>query len=125
MWTGATEALKDGMTNVAFLRTNIEIIDRFFAPGEVSAVSYTHLQFGHQFTYSKTGCCHSGGALNGKFYYLVYTMILLGAKVIIGYGLHSLIQPHHNHEAQENNLVYNTKCANSQIDIIFFQTFVN
>ena len=29
MWTGATEALKDGMTNVAFLRTNIEIIDRF------------------------------------------------------------------------------------------------
>ena len=33
MWTGATEALKEGMKNVAFLRTNIEIIDRFFAPG--------------------------------------------------------------------------------------------
>ena len=41
MWTGATEALKDGMTNVAFLRTNIEIIDRFFAPGEVSEIWLT------------------------------------------------------------------------------------
>ena len=40
-------------------------------------------------------------------------MILLGAKVITGYGLHSLIQPHHNHDEQENNPVYNTKCANS------------
>ena len=41
MWTGATEALKDGMMNVAFLRTNIEIIDRFFAPGEVSEIWLT------------------------------------------------------------------------------------
>ena len=30
MWTGATESLQAGMKNVAFLRTNIEIIDRFF-----------------------------------------------------------------------------------------------
>lgn len=29
------------MTNVAFLRTNIEIIDRFFAPGEVSEIWLT------------------------------------------------------------------------------------
>ena len=36
MWTGATEALNEGLKNAAFLRTNIEIIDRFFAPGEVS-----------------------------------------------------------------------------------------
>ena len=28
MWTGATESLQAGMTNVAFLRTQIEIIDR-------------------------------------------------------------------------------------------------
>ena len=35
MWTGATQALKEGLTNVAFLRTNIEIIDRFFAEDEV------------------------------------------------------------------------------------------
>ncbi len=41
MWSGATEALKEGMKNVAFLRTHIEIIDRFFAPGEVSEIWLT------------------------------------------------------------------------------------
>ena len=41
MWTGATEALKEGLKNVAFLRTNIEIIDRFFAPGEVGEIWLT------------------------------------------------------------------------------------
>lgn len=41
MWTGATESLQAGMKNVAFLRTNIEIIDRFFAPGEVSEIWLT------------------------------------------------------------------------------------
>ena len=41
MWSGATESLRAGMTNVAFLRTNIEIIERFFAPGEVSEIWLT------------------------------------------------------------------------------------
>lgn len=41
MWTGATEALNEGLKNAAFLRTNIEIIDRFFAPGEVSEIWLT------------------------------------------------------------------------------------
>lgn len=41
MWTGATEALNEGLPNVAFLRTNIEIIDRFFAPDEVSEIWLT------------------------------------------------------------------------------------
>ena len=41
MWSGATESLQAGMTNVAFLRTNIEIIDRFFAPDEVSEIWLT------------------------------------------------------------------------------------
>lgn len=41
MWTGATESLEAGMKNVAFLRTNIEIIERFFAPGEVSEIWLT------------------------------------------------------------------------------------
>ena len=36
MWTGATMALNQGLKNVAFLRTNIEIIDRFFEKDEVS-----------------------------------------------------------------------------------------
>ncbi len=41
MWTGATDSLRERMTNVAFLRTNIEIIDRFFAPGEVDEIWIT------------------------------------------------------------------------------------
>ena len=41
MWSGATEALNEGLKNVAFLRTNIEIIDRFFAPDEVNEIWLT------------------------------------------------------------------------------------
>lgn len=41
MWTGATQALGEGLKNVAFLRTNIEIIDRFFAEDEVQEIWLT------------------------------------------------------------------------------------
>ena len=41
MWTGATLALNEGLKNVAFLRTNIEIIDRFFAHNEVHEIWLT------------------------------------------------------------------------------------
>ena len=41
MWTGARQALGEGLENVAFLRTNIEIIDRFFAPDEVQEIWLT------------------------------------------------------------------------------------
>ena len=41
MWTGATQALNEGLKNVAFLRTNIESIDRFFAPDEVQEIWLT------------------------------------------------------------------------------------
>ena len=41
LWSGATEALRSGMANVGFLRTHIEFIDYFFAPGEVSEIWLT------------------------------------------------------------------------------------
>ena len=41
MWTGAKASLEAGMTNIAFLRTNIELISHFFAPGEVSEIWIT------------------------------------------------------------------------------------
>ena len=41
MWTGATQAVREGLKNVAFLRTNIEIIDRFFAKDEVQEIWLT------------------------------------------------------------------------------------
>lgn len=41
MWTGAKQVMAQKLTNVAFLRTSIEIIDRMFAPGEVSEIWIT------------------------------------------------------------------------------------
>ena len=41
MWTGAKKAIEEGQKNVAFLRTNIEIIDRFFAEDEVQEIWLT------------------------------------------------------------------------------------
>ena len=41
MWTGATQSINEGLPNVAFLRTNIEIIDRFFSEGEVNEIWLT------------------------------------------------------------------------------------
>ena len=41
MWTGAKKAIEEGQKNVAFLRTNIEIIDRFFVQDEVQEIWLT------------------------------------------------------------------------------------
>lgn len=41
MWTGATQALDENLLNVAFVRTHIELIERFFAPGEVAEIWIT------------------------------------------------------------------------------------
>ena len=41
MWVGATDALQNRLTNVAFLRTRIEFITSCFAPGEVSEIWIT------------------------------------------------------------------------------------
>ena len=41
MWTGATQAIREELKNVAFLRTNIEIIDRFFGNNEVEELWLT------------------------------------------------------------------------------------
>ena len=41
LWTGASQALSEGLKNVAFLRTNIEIIDQFFSQDEVQEIWLT------------------------------------------------------------------------------------
>ena len=41
MWTGARKAIEANLENVAFLRTNIEIIDRFFDTDEVEEIWLT------------------------------------------------------------------------------------
>ncbi len=41
MYSGAKKALEKGLKNVAFLRTNIEIINRFFGKGEIAEIWLT------------------------------------------------------------------------------------
>jgi len=41
MWSGATQSFQEKIPNVAFLRTHIELLDYFFAPGEVSEIWIT------------------------------------------------------------------------------------
>ena len=41
IYTGAKQALKEGLNNVAFLRTSIEIIDHFFSEDEVQEIWLT------------------------------------------------------------------------------------
>lgn len=41
MWSGATKVRDRGIANAAFLRTSIELLDRFFAPGEVAEIWIT------------------------------------------------------------------------------------
>ena len=41
MWRGAKTSLEEGMKNVAFLRTRIELINMMFAEGEVSEIWVT------------------------------------------------------------------------------------
>ena len=41
MWTGAKQSVEEGIPNVAFLRTSIELIASFFAPSEVSEIWIT------------------------------------------------------------------------------------
>lgn len=41
MWTGARTAIEENLTNVAFLRTNIELIDRLFGNNEIDEIWLT------------------------------------------------------------------------------------
>ena len=41
LWRGAKTAVEEPLQNVAFIRTRIELIDRFFAPDEVSEIWLT------------------------------------------------------------------------------------
>ncbi len=41
MWSGASQAVAEGLRNVAFVRTSIELIDLIFSPGEVNEIWIT------------------------------------------------------------------------------------
>lgn len=41
MWSGAKESIDENLTNVAFLRTHIELLDNFFGENEISEIWIT------------------------------------------------------------------------------------
>lgn len=41
IWVGARKALKENLTNVAFLRTQIDMVHTYFSPGEVAEIWIT------------------------------------------------------------------------------------
>ncbi len=41
IWKGAKMAIEEGLENVAFMRTKIEVIEEFFAPNEISEIWIT------------------------------------------------------------------------------------
>ncbi len=41
LWTGAKDVTENGIENAAFLRTTIDLLPKFFAPGEVSEIWIT------------------------------------------------------------------------------------
>lgn len=41
IWVGAKKALKENLTNVAFLRTQIDMVHTYFSPGEVAEIWIT------------------------------------------------------------------------------------
>lgn len=41
MWTGATRAQREGLKNVAFVRTSIELLPAFFGSGEIAGIWIT------------------------------------------------------------------------------------
>jgi len=41
LWRGCKNALEKNLNNVCFIRTRIELIERFFAPGEISEIWIT------------------------------------------------------------------------------------
>lgn len=41
MWSGATTAHREGLTNIMFLRTHIEMLSAFFAAGEIAEIWLT------------------------------------------------------------------------------------
>ncbi len=41
MWKGAKQAIEDGIKNVCFIRSKIEFVEKFFAPGEIEQIWLT------------------------------------------------------------------------------------
>ena len=69
MWTGAKQALQEQLPNVAFLRTNIEIIDRFFGENARKRLTSTYFLQRYRHFLNDKGLVHLKTDSNFLFTY--------------------------------------------------------
>lgn len=69
MWKGSKYAVENQMDNVAFLRTQIQYLPRFFAEGEVSEIWIT-------FPDPQPRNCKENKRLTSEFYLSIYRQVL-------------------------------------------------
>ena len=119
MWSGATQSFREKMPNVAFLRTHIELIDRFFAPDEVSEI---------WITFPDPQMTKVNKRMTSTRFMQLYSQILKGNGIIhlktdspfmYAYTC-AMIQTNHLHVEIETDNLYNSGLAD---DILSIQTF--
>ncbi len=69
MWKGCKYSVEQHMPNVAFLRTQIQYLPRFFAPGEVQEIWIT-------FPDPQPRACKENKRLTSEFYLSIYRQVL-------------------------------------------------
>ena len=75
LWVGARIALKEELRNVAFLRTQIDQVDQYFAPGEVEEIWITFPDPQLRFSKAKKRLTHP------KFLRLFQRFLVPGGKI--------------------------------------------
>jgi len=119
MWSGAKQSLDEGLTNVAFLRTHIELITHFFEKGEVSEI---------WITFPDPQMNKVNKRMTSTRFMQLYTKVL-GGESLIHLKTDSNFMFHYTREmVKENNLpvlfetddLYNSGYAD---DILKIQTF--
>ena len=121
-WRGAKTALEEGLTNVAFIRTQIELVDELFASGEVSEIWITFPD--PQIKYKRTKHRMTNEAFLKKYHKILKTNGLVHLKTdsefMHGYTLgllHGLGYP----VEYANHNVYNNE--GSPEEVLKIQTF--
>lgn len=75
IWVGARKALQEGLSNVAFLRTQIDLVHQYFAAGEVSEIWITFPDPQLRFSKAKKRLTHP------KFLRLYQQFLVPGGKI--------------------------------------------
>ena len=102
MWTGASQALQEGLTNVAFLRTHIELLPHFFGPDEVQEL---------WLTFSDPQMKHARKRLTGTRFLSLYRQFLTNGGTIHLKTDSLFLYTYTSHLIDENHLPLKVRTA--------------